>query len=250
MKNLILFLLLTFSISASAQDLLTQDSIVIHLKSGNGLTAIVVRKKDQAVPLPAIVRYSIYTSTAVYKGMNSVAALKGYVGVTIYVRGKYLSPQDVKPFSHDAEDAWEMIDWVSKQSWCNGKVGMYGASYLGFSQWAAVKKLHPALKTIVPQSAVGIGIDFPMHNNINMGYGLQWLHYVTNNKNIDLEDFTNNKHWYSVYNKLYTSGIAFDKLDSLEGRPNALFQEWTRHPAYDDYWKQMTPTGEDYARLN
>lgn len=43
---------------------------------------------------------------------------------------------------------------------------MYGGSYLGFSQWAAVKTLHPALKTIVRQAAVGIGIDFPAHNGV------------------------------------------------------------------------------------
>lgn len=45
-------------------------------------------------------------------------------------------------------------------NWCNGKVAMIGGSYLGFSQWAT-KKLHPALKTIVPQVAVAPGVDFP-----------------------------------------------------------------------------------------
>ena len=43
---------------------------------------------------------------------------------------------------------------------------MIGGSYLGFSQWAATKKLHPALKTIIPQAPVGIGIDYPMSGNV------------------------------------------------------------------------------------
>lgn len=251
-KYIHLFLLFT-SINVSAQEVLITDSIVLHLKSGYELTAIVVQNKAIKSPVPAIVRYSIYANPESDKFLNSLAAFRGYVGVTIYVRGKYLSDQKTNPFVNDADDAWDMIDWVSKQAWCNGKVGMYGASYLGFSQWASVKKLHPALKTIVPQSAVGIGVDFPMENNISTGYSLKWIHYVTDNKLLDSvshAQFSDSKNWNTLYNRWFKSGKSFASLDSMEGRPSRIFQEWLKHPAYDNHWKKMAPTAEEYAGLN
>ncbi|WP_316809146.1 CocE/NonD family hydrolase [Pedobacter agri] len=253
MKKIILLLLLLATYRASAQEFKITDSIVIKLKGGSELTAIVTQNKAISKPLPAIVRYSIYTNLEADKFFNSIACLRGYVGVTVYLRGKYLSSQKAEPFAHDAEDAYEMIDWVSKQSWCDGKVGMYGASYLGFSQWASVKNLHPALKTIVPQSAVGIGVDFPFHNNINLGYNLNWIHYATDSKVLDsksVQEFADRKKWSNVFNEWFVSGKSFASLDSIEGRPNEQFQQWLSHPSYDDYWKKLTPTAEEYAKLN
>jgi len=253
MKKIILLLLLLAVVKVSAQQLLVTDSVTIRLKSGNELTAIVVQNKAINTPMPALLRYSIYVSLPTEKWFNSLAVLRGYVGVTVLVRGKYLSKQEADPFAHDAEDAWEVIDWVSKQTWCNGKVGMYGASYLGFSQWASVKKLHRALKTIVPQSAVGIGVDFPSHNHINSGYSLNWLHYVTDSKIMDsttVAQFSDRKKWNALFNKWYTSGKSFASMDTMEGRPNRIFQQWLKHPAIDNYWKKMTPTAKEYAQLD
>lgn len=66
----------------------------------------------------------------------------------VNTRGKRNSNDENNPFEHESQDIYEVIDWVSQQPWSNGKVGMIGGSYLGFSQWAAVKKLHPALKQL------------------------------------------------------------------------------------------------------
>ncbi len=123
-------------------------------------------------------------------------------------------------------------------------------SYLGFSQWAAVKKLHPALKTIVPQVAVGIGIDYPAQNNIFMSYMLQWIQYVTNNKLTDEADFTNAAKWDSINTKWYKSGKAFRSLDSISGKPSKIFQRWLDHPGYDQYWQKMIPYKEDFSKIN
>ena len=253
MKKTIIIFLLLIGFGAAAQEFKITDSLVIQLKSGNELTAIVTQNKALKMPLPAILRYSIYPNIESDKFFNSVACARGYVGVTVYVRGKYLSKQKADPFAYDAQDAWEMIDWISRQGWCDGKVGMYGASYLGFSQWASVKNLHPALKTIVPQSAVGIGIDFPTHNNINLGYNLNWIHYTTDSRLLDgktISEFSDQNKWNTVFNKLFKSGKSFASLDSLEGRPNGKFQEWLQHPGYDSYWKKLTPTPTEYAKLN
>lgn len=221
----------------------------LTIKNGNTLTITIVRKKGNTSPLPVILTNNIYAGSF-DEFFGKRAAVYNYVGAVVNTRGKRNSNNVNNPFEHESEDIYEVIDWVSKQPWCNGKVGMIGGSYLGFSQWAAVKKLHPALKTIVPQVAVGIGIDYPAQNNIFMSYMLQWIQYVTNNKFTDEADFANAVKWDSIYTKWYKSGKAFRSLDTISGKPSKIFQRWLDHPGYDQYWQKMVPYKEDFSKIN
>ena len=226
-----------------------EDSVKIKTKDGSTLQAIIVRSKRTTTKLPVILNFNIYIG-ARDKRLAKTAAINGYVGVVVNTRGKGLSPQNIEPFEKEANDAYDIIEWISKQSWCNGSVGMYGGSYLGFSQWAATKTLHPSLKTIIPQVAVGIGIDYPMQNNVFMSYMLQWIHYVTNTKLTDQADFDREAYWNSFYTKWYKSGASFRSMDTLEGRKSDIFQRWLQHPSYDEFWQNMVPYKTDFAKIN
>lgn len=217
--------------------------------NGNTLSVTIVRRKENTSPLPVILTNNIYAGP-IDGFFGKRAATYNYVGVVVNTRGKRNSNDVNNPFEHESQDIYEVIDWVSKQPWCNGKVGMIGGSYLGFSQWAAVKKVHPALKTIVPQVAVGIGIDYPAQNNIFMSYMLQWIQYVTNNKFTDEADFTNAVKWDSIFTKWYKSGESFRSLDKISGKPSKIFQRWLDHPGYDEYWQKMVPYREDFSKIN
>jgi uncharacterized protein len=227
---------------------ISDDSVLVKMPDGGTISLTVVRNKKITSPQPVVLQYDIYAGYDVLDCKTAVA--KGYVGVVANTRGKRLSPDAIEPLEHDAKDAYYIIDWISKQPWCNGKIGMYGGSYLGFSQWSALKYLHPALKTIVPQVAVGAGIDYPMEKGIYMSYMLKWLHYVMNNKLTDDADFRDGKKWDSVFSSWYKKGASFRSLDTLEGRPNNIFQRWLQHPAYDSYWQSMTPQKEEFAKIN
>ena len=226
-----------------------QDSLLIKMKDGASLSAVIVRNRNNTAPQPVILMYNIYAGPNDLSRCKSAAG-RDYVGIVLNTRGKKLSPQEIEPFEHDASDIYEAIDWISKQPWCNGKIGMYGGSYLGFSQWSAVKKMHPALKTIVPQVAVGPGIDYPAHNGIFMTYMLRWIKYVSNNKFTDEADFNDVNKWNNLFDSWYTKGASFRSLDSMESKPNVLFQRWLAHPSYDDYWKSMVPYGKEFADIN
>lgn len=221
----------------------------LKTKNGNTLTITIVRKKENTSPLPVILTNNIYAGSF-DPLFGKRAAVYNYVGAVVNTRGKRNSNDENNPFEHESQDIYEVIDWVSRQPWSNGKVGMIGGSYLGFSQWAAVKKLHPALKTIVPQVAVGIGIDYPAQNNIFMNYMLQWIQYVTNNKLTDEADFNNSSKWDSINTAWYKSGKSFRALDTISGKPSKIFQRWLDHPDYDTYWQKMVPYKEDFARIN
>lgn len=222
---------------------------LIKMRDGAGLEVNIVRLREAKQPLPVVMLYNIYNSENDVNDAKRIAEY-GYVGVVLNTRGKGISKQEIQPFEYDANDAYDAIDWLSKQKWCNGSVGMYGGSYLGFSQWAAAKKLHPALKTIIPQVSVGPGIDYPAYNHVYMGYMLQWLHFVSNTKETDYVEFSDPIHWANVYNTWYRSGKSFRSLDVIEGRSNALFQRWLDHPSYDAYWQKMVPFQQQFATIN
>lgn len=225
-----------------------QDSILLKMPDGSTIALTVVRQKKDTMSLPVVLMYNIYAGFDIKRCKE--AANRGFVGVVANTRGKRLSNDSINPFEYDAKDAYHIIDWISKQTWCNGKLGMYGGSYLGFSQWSAVKYLHPALKTIVPQVSVGPGLDFPMENGVFMSYMLQWIHYVTDNKLTDRVGFFDETKWSNLNSAWYKNGKSFRFLDTLEGRANAIYQRWLQHPAYDAYWKNMIPQKEEYAKIN
>lgn len=227
-----------------------QDSVLVSMPDGGTVTLTIVRGRKTIQPMPVIMMYSIYAGSGNEIADCKEAVYNGYVGIVANTRGKRLSTDPIIPFENDGKDAYYIIDWISKQPWCNGKIGMYGGSYLGFSQWSAVKHLHPALKTIVPQVSVAAGIDFPMNNGVRKNSHLRWLHFVTNNKHIDTADNNNRTKWNAVDTEWYKNGKSFRSLDSIEGNPNKDFQRWLQHPAFDSYWQNMTPQKEEFAHIN
>lgn len=226
-------------------------AVRIPVSDGIKLAGLLVYPRKQQGPFPVVLMVSCYPYEEDYDKKRSKAiADSGYAAVIVYTRGKEKSEGIFYPFEKDAADNYEIIDWISKQAWCNGRIGMYGGSYLGFTQWAAVKKLHPALKTIVPQVAVAPGIDFPNPNGIFLPYALQWLKYVRNKPYLDIAQMRPGNQWPAINEQYLLKGYAFNRLDSTEGHADSVFQRWLAHPAADSFWQRMTPTKEEFARLN
>ena len=233
----------------SAYDI--QDSVMIKTRDGAFISAIIVRKKEALIPKPVLFQFTIYVRD---KGRD-IKSLKeavdnGYVGVIAYTRGKRFSQSDILPYENDGNDAYDIIDWISKQKWCNGSVGMYGGSYNGFTQWAACKKMHPALKTIVPYVANRPGMGLPMENNVFINPNYEWSFYVGNNKYLDTIAGNDRQRFRKMQWKWWETGEAYKKLDSLDGSPNRLFQRWIKHPSFDEYWQKMAPYKNDFTQIN
>lgn len=213
------------------------------------IPVVVVRLRSEKEKQPTVLMFSVYASEFGID-LAKFTAIEGYAAVIANTRGKWFSTNELHPFEDDGEDAYNVIDWISKQPWSNGKVGMLGGSYLGFSQWAAAKNIHPALKTIVPQVAVGVGVDYPMQNNVFMSYMLRWIHFVENNKFTDNDDFDDEDKWKKTYNDWFASGKSFRELDSIDGRPNETFQRWLDHPSRDEFWQNMVADKNDFSNIN
>ena len=78
------------------------------------------------------------------------AARRGYAVVVQDTRGRFTSGGDWYPIVHEAEDGFDTVAWAAGQPFSDGQVGMYGASYFGYTQWAAASQSPPALKAMVP----------------------------------------------------------------------------------------------------
>jgi putative CocE/NonD family hydrolase len=78
------------------------------------------------------------------------AARQGYVVIVQDTRGRFASEGDWVPMLAEAEDGLDTIAWAAALPYADGQVGTYGASYFGFTQWAAAVQQPPALKAMVP----------------------------------------------------------------------------------------------------
>jgi putative CocE/NonD family hydrolase len=78
------------------------------------------------------------------------AARRGYVVIVQDTRGRFSSAGDWYPLRNEAQDGYDTVQWAASLPYSDGQVGMYGASYFGFTQWSAALTAPPALKAIVP----------------------------------------------------------------------------------------------------
>jgi predicted acyl esterase len=109
---------------------------------------------DAPGPWPTILVRLPYDKNGRYTFMPQLAphvSRRGYAFVAQDVRGRFRSGGETRPFVHEPEDGYDTIEWIIQQEWSNGDVGMFGDSYYGFTQWAAVASRHPALRAIVPR---------------------------------------------------------------------------------------------------
>src|SRR5581483_122530 len=74
----------------------------------------------------------------------------GYALVVQDVRGRYGSEGVFDPLDQEGADGYDTINWIARQPWSNGNVGMMGASYPGIAQWKAALTGNPHLKAIFP----------------------------------------------------------------------------------------------------
>ena len=101
---------------------------------------------------------------------------RGYAIVAQDTRGKARSDGGLDPFCCEARDGFDSVEWVASQPWCDGRVTMWGASYYGFTEWAAASTRHPALRAIVPLTTTSfIGNDWLWRQGVfELGFAATW----------------------------------------------------------------------------
>lgn len=229
---------------------IVEREILIRTPQGAQIAALAFRPKATAGSLSTLLNFHIYANddNSVLEARKTAAY--GYCGVVAYSRGKGRSPDAPMPYEYDADDARAVIDWIGAQPWSDGRVGMYGGSYAGFTQWAAAKRLPRALRAIMPSVTAVPGVDVPMQGQVFFNFTYPWGPYVTNLKGLDDKTYFDRDRWDALNRAWYVTGKPYRALEQIDGRPNPVFSRWLDHPAYDAYWQQLAPYGKEFSNID
>src|SRR5690349_9525579 len=223
-------------------------AVKIPMRDGVKLNATVFTAHGQKGPQPVIFTFTPYIGDS-YTDRAVYFAKHGYGYALVDVRGRGNSGGEFEPFVNEGKDGYDVVEWLAKQTYCNGKVTMWGGSYAGFDQWTVLKEFPPHLATIVPAAAAHPGVDFPFQYNIFGPYDIQWLTFtsgVTSNGSL----FGNGKFWTAKAREMYMAHSAFQDYYKMVGNSSTVFQKWMKHPTPDAYYDAMAPSPEQYKKMS
>lgn len=221
-----------------------EDNVAIKTHDGVSIAVTVVRPKETQAKLPALFEFTLYMTP----GYAHEAAAHGYVGVIAYARGRGRSTGKPVSYQDDGDDARAVIEWIARQPWSDGRVGMFGTAYSGFTSWAAAKRLPEALKAIATTSPTVPGLDLPDDGAVMRNWTFRWSLWVTNR--IDDKTYYDDGPWRDLDLKWYASGKPYRDYGRLYGKPDPQFLRWLAHPGYDVFWQKMVPYDKELAKVD
>jgi putative CocE/NonD family hydrolase len=157
---------------------------------------------------------------------------RGYAVVVQDVRGRYESEGAFDPLRQEGPDGDDTLNWIARQEWSNGKVGMIGGSYRGIAQWKAALTGNPHLKAIFP---VVSGYDdyrdrfYSTGGAMKLGHRLGWL-----SENMRAPGYHLDFSKYVLHLPTRTCDIA------AAGWPLQVYQDAVAHPSYDAFWRALS----------
>ncbi|MGP3536756.1 CocE/NonD family hydrolase [Microbacterium sp. RD1] len=169
-------------------------------------------------------------------------AANGYAVVLQDVRGRGDSEGTFRFFANEGEDGFDTIEWLAAQSWCDGRVGMLGTSYVATSQWLAARERPPHLVCIIPTSAAGRYPDeLPFQGGaLLLEWAAMWEGVMTAELRPGQPGPTREQ---------LLSLRPLSALSQMMGGPTPAFDEFIAHPVVDDYWRRIRFSDEDFAGL-
>jgi putative CocE/NonD family hydrolase len=175
------------------------------------------------------------------------AAPRGYVVVVQDVRGRFTSEGEWYPFRHESQDGYDTVEWAAALSESNGKVGMFGGSYVGATQMLAAIAGPPHLSGIAPEVTAS-----NYHENWTYQGGAfeQWFNQswtsglAQNTLARRAAQDTNALNWKDVLP--LESYPILSQPDAKSLAP--YYRDWLAHPNYDDYWKAVS-LEESYSKI-
>ncbi len=133
----------------------TATEEMVSMRDGVHLATSIYRPDGQG-PWPVVLTRTPYGKDAMYGPSTHKAYLEhGYVRVVQDVRGKFKSEGKYAAFINDMEDGYDTVEWIAKQPWSNGKVGMVGPSAMGIASNLAAMAAPPHLVTAFVNVAQG-----------------------------------------------------------------------------------------------
>ncbi len=228
--------------------------VMIPMRDGVHLHTKIFTPKDQNGTLPIIMKrtpYGVAGAAGNFTTYLKSLADDGYIFAFQDIRGKYGSegtfvmqrparaPGDTSVLD-EGTDTYDTIEWMLRNvSRNNGRVGMLGVSYDGWTTIMGALEPHPALKAISPQASpadMWLGDDFHHNGAFRLSYGFEYAARMESGK--DVQEFTFDRYdtfdWYLALGPLSNVNALY-----LHGKI-PTWNDYVAHPDYDEFWKRQT----------
>jgi putative CocE/NonD family hydrolase len=233
------------AVAAEHYEVTVERNVAVKMRDGVTLRADIYRPKADG-KFPVLLVRTPYDKSGPM-GFGLRAAARGYVVVAQDVRGRFESEGEWYPFKYESQDGYDTVEWAAALPYSNGKVGMFGGSYVGATQFLAAIARPPHLAGICPNVTASNYHDGWTYQG---GAFEQWFN----------ESWTTGLAKNTMRRRVESSGnaLAWTKILPLRAYPvleapeseglAPYFTDWLAHPNYDDYWKQWS-IEDHYAQI-
>lgn len=230
--------------AAESYSVALQKDVEAKMRDGTILRADIYRPKTEG-------QFPVLLERTPYDKRNSVefalkAVARGYVAIIQDVRGRYRSDGEWYPFKNESNDGYDTVEWAAALPYSNGKVGMFGGSYVGATQMLAAIARPPHLAGICPVVTASNYHDGWTYQGgaFEQWFNESWtsgLAQDTLNRSVEKNTNARNGMW-----KLPLATYPLFELPGATGESDLMrtlapyFLDWLAHPNYDDYWKRWS----------
>jgi uncharacterized protein len=222
-----------------------QRGVRVKMRDGVTLAADVYRPVSDE-KFPVLLQRTPYNRAGGGQGANELAS-HGYVVVMQDTRGRFDSDGEFYPFRNESADGYDTVEWAASLDQSNGKVGMFGGSYVGATQMLAAMAVPPHLVSIFPYVTASEYYDGWTYQN---GAWMQWFSSSwTSGLAVDTlrrqaESTQAPKEWVNV--------LPLGDYPILKAAPASslapYFRDWLSHERDDSYWQQWR-VSDHYSRM-
>lgn len=244
LKSLALSLALQFARAAQPVEVTVESGVKVSMRDGVVLRADVYRPKQEG-RFPVLLQRTPYNKAGGAE-FGHRAAAAGFVTIVQDVRGRFTSEGEWYPFKYESADGYDSVEWAAALPYSNGKVGMWGGSYVGATQMLAAIAHPPHLAGICP---VVTASNYHSNWTYQGGAFEQWfneswtsgLAQDTLSRRMQTETNALEGSWtlpLTAYPLFNTSGnsLGFDSTRTLA----PYFLDWLAHPNFDEYWRRWS----------
>ncbi|MBV8708819.1 MAG: CocE/NonD family hydrolase, partial [Acidobacteriaceae bacterium] len=240
------------ALNAQTGDVTIERNVKVIMRDGVTLRADVYRPKQEG-RFPVLLQRTPYNKAG-GADFGFRAAAAGYVVIIQDVRGRYTSEGEWYPFRYDSADGYDTVEWAATLPYSNGKVGMWGGSYVGATQMLTAITHPPHLAGISP---VVTASNYHRNWAYQGGAFEQWFNQSWTS---GLAQDTLNRRVQSDTNALMGAWklplTAFPLFNTPHGSlpldtPESLapyYLDWLAHPNMDEYWKRWS-IEDHYAEI-
>jgi len=240
-----LAVLVTVAYAADQYEITVERGVSAKMRDGVTLHADIYRPKAEG-KFPLLLQRTPYNKDgSVEFGVK--AAARGYVAIIQDVRGRFSSEGEWYTFKHEGEDGYDTVEWAAALPYSNGKVGMFGGSYVGATQMLAAMAQPPHLAGIFPVVTASNYHDGWTYQGgaFEQWFGESWTSGLAENTlQRRVEKNTNAMSWIKT---IPLASYPLLEPGTAEGLA-PYFLDWLQHPTYDNYWKTWS-IEDHYAQI-